>query len=120
MTRFRFRLETVLKMREQQEQHHQRRVAEALHLRQHCQDRIRELDEARRVCSQELRTLSETGRLDMARIAALRFFGSQLGFQKIDMQQRLRLVDEEVARRRRGLAEAHPRHHVPRGPGTQL
>lgn len=112
MTRFRFRLKTVLKMRQQEERQQQRRVAEVVRIREHFEGRLRELGEAKHHCVESLRALAETGGLDMRRIASVRYYGSQLDFQQVEIHEKLRLVDQELERRRLDLAEASKQRQI--------
>ena len=112
MKRFRFRLETVLKMRRQREHEQQRRVAEVVRVCEQCEDRLRELAAAKESCAASLRDLTQPGQLDMLRVAALRFHSSQLDFQRAALHEKLGLVHAELDRRRRDLAEASKNRQV--------
>jgi len=112
MTRFRFRLDTVLKLRHQEERQHQRRVAEVARLRQECEQRLEELSQAREGCSVSLRELAGWGPLDVRRVSAVCLYGRQLEFQQREIRERLRVVNEELTKRQQELAEASKRRQV--------
>ena len=99
-------------MREQEERTQQRRVAEVAQARRECEDRLCELGEAKSDCTAQLAVIGGVGRLDVPRIAAVRYYASQLEFQEIHVHEKLRVVDEELARRRDDLAQASKRRQV--------
>jgi len=109
MKRFRFRLETVLRLREQVEQQRKRELGEVLAVRQQHVDEKARLEGQLADHKAQIRALADGApgkKLDMNALIDHRQYATAVDFQIRRTRQAIGVIEEEVARRREALAEA--------------
>jgi flagellar FliJ protein len=103
--RFRFRLETVLKVRRQREDQQKRVVAAKVRRLTDLQSQARSVDEQIAQAVQAARGSRHPGALDMSQIARQRFWLGHLQRLLVETAGQIREVAEELHRERRVLID---------------
>ena len=104
--RFKFRLETLLKIRRQREEQHQRIVADRLSQIQQVTQQMSALDRQIREETSALRTAQEPGIIDLQQTIRHRHWLGHLHKNALESQARLRFLEARLAQERNLLAEA--------------
>jgi flagellar FliJ protein len=106
MSRFQFRLSTLLKIRESDRDERRVRLAEALQAQRILHERIEELQRERATISRESRAAIEPGQLDIDRVLRVSRYELLLDAQIDHLTKRDEQLHEEIERRREALVEA--------------
>lgn len=107
MTAFRFRLQTVLKLREEERRGQQLRLAAALQADDVLAGRLGELRRALADHREGRRQGTRIGRIDVDRLLTSERYEAFLRVEQARIEAQRRQLAEEIARRREALAAAH-------------
>jgi flagellar protein FliJ len=103
--RFKFRFETLLKIRRQREQEHQRIVAGRMQKINRVRQRINSIDDQIRSEEQAIRNAWQPGIIDLHQAMRHRHWLGRLHKGSLEAQNQLRYQEAELARERAELAE---------------
>jgi flagellar protein FliJ len=106
MKRFQFRLGAVLKLRERAEDQRKQELAEVVRLRREHQDKHDSLQDSLDEQKQQMRDMAAGGDVNVERLIGYQRYAMSVDFQVRRLEETLRVIDEEMARRRGVLAEA--------------
>jgi len=104
--RFVFRLETLLRIRQQREERHQRIVAGRLRQIQQAQRQITDLERQMRAGQEAIRAGQRPGRIDLQQALHYRHWIGHLHKNVLETQGHLGYLEAELVRERVALAEA--------------
>jgi flagellar FliJ protein len=107
MTAFRFRLETVLKLREEERRGQQLRLAAAQQADDVLAGRLADLRQSLVDHRAAHRHLAQVGRIDVDRLLSSERYEMLLRVEQARLVDQRRQLAEEIARRREALAAAH-------------
>ena len=110
--RFRFRFETMLKIRQQREDQHKRIVAERLAQIGLVQQDLARLEELTSQGLHSIRTVQQAGRIDVQQTMAQRAWITHLHKSALDAEARLRGLEARLAQERAALAEAAKQRRI--------
>lgn len=103
--KFRFRLQSLLRLREQAQQFRERRVADTLRQKESVEGELRRIAEQENAAVRDLHD-AKTGALDMARLRWLNRFVGGLHLARRQHEMDARALEGELARRRAELVKA--------------
>ncbi|MEQ8791429.1 MAG: flagellar export protein FliJ [Pirellulaceae bacterium] len=109
MARFRFRLETVLKLRRGERDERRHQLAEALEAEQILAEHERELNDETDQVRQQLRSSSKPGEVHVDDLMNVHRYELVLRARRIQIEQQKVKIAAEVQRRRQALTEADKR-----------
>ena len=106
MTRFKFRLAPVQRLREETRDHARQELARAVQAEQILAERIDDLNQEIQALVEQVRQGQRQGQVEVDRILDLRRYELILKVQRAEITQNRNEVEQEVERRRQLLAEA--------------
>lgn len=106
MAGFRFRLDSVLKLREQARDLRRQQLATALGAERAVQEQRRQIESLRELQLSELRSIVTPGEVDVDRAAARRFHAGSLTLDLLRCDQKLRQLQAQTAECRQRLVLA--------------
>lgn len=107
MAVFHFRLEPLLRLREQQRDQRREQLAEALAAEDHLLRQKEQLVLEQGRLRERLKTLTERGELDVDSVLAWRRYEMILAAQQNYLEKQIGMLREEIERRREALLEAN-------------
>lgn len=110
--RFRFRFETMLKIRRQREDQHKRIVADRLRQITTVRAELRQLDQLIHEENDALRSGQAVGRIDLQQTVRRRQWVMHLHKATLDAEARLRGLEAQLAQERAALAEAAKQRRI--------
>lgn len=110
--KFRFRFETLLKIRRQREDQHKRIVADRLAQIAQVQQELEKLGQLTHEGLDSIRTVQQSGRIDMQQAMAQRGWVTHLHKATLDAQARMRGLEARLAQERAALAEAAKQRRI--------
>jgi flagellar FliJ protein len=110
--RFRFRFETMLKIRRQREDQQKRVVGERIAQIESVQQELHRLDQLAQQSVETIRTVQQGGRIDLQQAIAQRGWVAHLHKATLDAQTRLRGLEARLAQERAVLAEAAKQRRI--------
>ncbi len=106
MAAFRFRLQTILRLREKERDERRRELAQSIQARQILEDHQQQVAAEWQALNERLRDCSQAGEVQVDLMLALRRYQMMVAAQREFLAQQMVQVDEEMARRRERLMEA--------------
>ncbi|HOA72557.1 MAG TPA: flagellar export protein FliJ [Phycisphaerae bacterium] len=110
--RFRFRFETLLKLRRQREDEHKRIVGERLAQIAAVREEISRLEQLTRSGVDSVRMFQQAGRIDLQQTMAHRGWIVHLQKASLEAQARLAALEARLAQERAALAEAAKQRRI--------
>lgn len=110
--RFRFRFETMLKLRRQREDEQKRIVGERLAQIAQVRDEIARLEQLTTGSMDSIRAIQQPGRIDLQQAIAQRAWAAHLHKAALDAQSRLGGLEAKLAQERAALAEAAKQRRI--------
>jgi len=109
---FRFRFETLLKLRRRREDQHKRVVAERQAQIAEVRDELSRLEQLTGHGLESIRTVQQAGRIDLQQAMAQRGWVAHLHKAALEAQARLRALEARLAQERAALAEAAKQRRI--------
>ncbi|HID75733.1 MAG TPA: flagellar export protein FliJ [Planctomycetaceae bacterium] len=106
MTRFRFQLDTLLRLRRSERDERRAALAQAYRAEEILEHQRRQLEEALQQLGRQCRQAAGPGPVDVERLLDARRYEVVLRSQADQLAQQRRAVEEEIDQRRRALVEA--------------
>ena len=106
MTRFHFRLATLLRLRESTRDECRVQLADAQRADTELQSQLARLDMEQRQLQRECRTAAGPGPVDLRRLLEAQRYAATLRAREVDLHQQRQVLGAEIDRRRQALLEA--------------
>ena len=106
MSKFHFRLATLLRLRQAARDERRLQLAESQRADQELHDRLETLKTQRKQLQNECREAAGPGRVNLARLVEAHHFDAALRLEEMEMKQRRRALAVEIEQRRQSLVEA--------------
>jgi flagellar FliJ protein len=107
MAKFKFRLSSLLRLRELARDHRRTALAQAYRAEGILQDQRRELEAKLLDLAQRCRSVSEPGQVDVDRLLEVRRYEMVLRSGEQELSQQEKAVSAEIEKRREAVAEAN-------------